>query len=390
MEKYKKVRDLFLEKIKTIMREYPAAFPEVPACADGRYFSVENCKNAKGFLDIMNWTTSFFTGMALLAYETVNDCNYLKWVNSKNVLYHDKVFRYGEDTMHDLGFLYSLHSVALYKITGDTYSKKTALKAADELAKRFVSNGGYIKAWGRMDNTIPDYSTEEDAKCHFYTESMGLAIIDCMMNLPLMYWAWRETGNDFYRDIADCHAKATSEYFVRGDGSVYHSYRFDTENGAPLGGCNYCGYGDESWWARGTAWAVYGFAIAYSYTGNKEYIDLSVRLAKSFISQITENDPIPAWDFRLPAGEKPSKDTSAAVIACSGFFEIIKHVKEQKIEEFAYLILDTVVEKYTNFDISIPGVLKEQNGCGVYTSFGDYFYFEAICKALKIKEDMYW
>jgi unsaturated chondroitin disaccharide hydrolase len=183
----------------------------------------------------------------------------------------------------------------------------------------------------------------------------------------------------------------TEKLFIREDNSVYHSYRFDKDSGAPVGGCNYCGFGNETYWARGTTWAIYGFIIAYSYTKKQEYLDISILLANNFIAQLTEEDPIPVWDFKLPEGEEKTKDTSAGVIAASAFLEIIKYKAEPNIEKFAHLILNaTASENYTNYDVNVPGTLKEQNGRGTYTSFGDYYYLEAICKALGIKKDMYW
>ena len=391
MDNYKNIINLFLDKTKTIISQYPISFGEVSECKDGLYFSNENKGKMKDFMDIMNWTTSFFSGMALLSYQTSGDTTFLQWVNSKNNLYHAKVFVHSEDTMHDLGFLYSLHSVAIYKITGDPYSREIALKAADELAKRFVLKGGYIEAWGRMNRTIPEHLSKEEGNNHFYSESQGLAIIDCMMNLPLLYWAWSETGNPFYRDIANSHADMTAQLFIREDASVYHAYRFDPVSGKPIGGCNYCGFGNESYWARGTTWAIYGFVIAYSYTHNPVFLELSIKIAKGFIAQLTHEDSVPVWDFRLPKGQEPNKDTSAAVIAASAFFEIIKYQREVELEKYAYLILDAITdERYTNYDINVPGILKEQNGKNVYTSFGDYFYYEAICKACEIKRDLYW
>jgi unsaturated chondroitin disaccharide hydrolase len=149
--------------------------------------------------------------------------------------------------MHDLGFLYSLYSVALFKLTGEPAHRQTALRAATVLAGRFETRGQYLRAWGRMEEQATDYA--------------GLAIIDSMMNLPLLFWAADQSGDSRYRDLATQHADTTLRHFVRADGSVFHAYRFDPRTGQALGPANYCGYAVDSHWARGAAWAIYGFAL---------------------------------------------------------------------------------------------------------------------------------
>jgi unsaturated chondroitin disaccharide hydrolase len=256
-------------------------------------------------------------------------------------------------------------------------NRRLALKAADVLAKRFVSKGEYIQAWGRMDGRI----TETDpqlAKDVFYIANKGLAIIDCMMNLPLLFWATEQTGNSWYYDIAVKHADTTLRYFIRGDYSVYHAFRFDPESGKPLGGCNYCGYADESHWARGTAWAIYGFAIAYRYTKDERYLKASLKLSHKFLDSLTSSY-IPTWDFRLNDGMVKNKDTSAAAIAVCGFMEILKYMEDEKLSEYSDKMLNELTdEAYTDYNPDCPGILKQSNGKMTYTLFGDYFYMEAL------------
>ncbi|GKX28200.1 glucuronyl hydrolase [Vallitalea longa] len=365
--------------IKTNLREYSS-------CKEGNYFEeLTNEKHKNISLDLSHifvWTPSFFTGMACLAYNETNKPMYLKWLNCFYDKYYHKIFDTPMNTMHDLGFLYSPYSVALYKLTGDVNQKKVAIKAAEELAKRFMVKGNYIRAWGRLDDKIPEYVSEELSKNHFFTESKGLAIIDSMMNIPLLYWATEVTGNSYFADIANAHAHMTLKYFIRDDYSVYHAYRFDEKTGEPIGGTNYCGYSDESYWARGAAWAIYGFAIAYRYTHKAEYIEAANKLANEFIENIKETI-VPIWDFRLPENEKPNKDTSAAAVAACGFIEIAKLTDNGKMLIWADRIIEKLSEQeYLNEDINCPGMLKQSNGRDVYWICGDYFYMEAIYKRL--------
>jgi len=178
--------------------------------------------------------------------------------------------------------------------------REVALAAANALHQRFNPKGGFIRAWGRLDTT----------------EQANMAIIDCMMNLPLLYWASLESGDPKYREAAICHADNTLRFFIRPDDSVFHAYRFDLKTGQPMGGDNYCGRSVDSHWARGTAWAIYGFALSHRYTGDRKYLDASLRLARKF-TQLLGADPIPVWDFRLPAGEARLRDTSAGAVACA-------------------------------------------------------------------------
>lgn len=341
---------------------------------DGNYFA-----NPEGFFDIGNWTTSFFTGMALLAFEAKRDPEIIGQLRRVGHAYHDKVTRHRMDTMHDLGFLYSLYSVAMYRMTGESDQRATGLIAASELAKRYSAVGGYIQAWGRMDEPKSDYA--------------GLAIVDCLMNLPLLFWAAAETGNRFYAEIARRHAETTLLYFVRPDNSVCHAFRFDVETGQPTGPDNYGGYSVESHWARGTAWATYGFALAYRHTREERYLDAALRLARKFCASL-DAEEVPWWDFRLPAGLPRLRDSSAAAIAICAFDEIQAHRFDSALRTAAEGLLRRLCSRqYLDADPQCPGVLRAgEVGDGwipgtrclraknVYASWGDYFFMEALAR----------
>lgn len=351
--------------------------------ADGDYFSFR-----EGFFEIGNWTSSFHTGMALLAYERSRDVSLLRQLNRLGGVYRDKVTRHRAETMHDLGFLYSLYSVPLFRLTGDLGHRETALLAADELAKRFIVRGGYIQAWGRMDERGTDYE--------------ALAIIDCMMNLPLLFWAARETGNDFYRDVAIRHADTTLAHFIRPDFSVGHAFRFKPGTGVPLRADNYCGHGVDTQWARGTAWAIYGFALAYRHTRDARYLDASRKIARKFLAQL-DDEVVPVWDFRLSPGFQPLRDSSAAAIAVCSLQEVLVHAPgETDLAAAADALLGALCTRYLDATPSCGGVLRDaQVGEGtapgaalyrarnVYTSWGDYYFMESLARILH-GQDTYW
>ncbi|HEU5080951.1 MAG TPA: glycoside hydrolase family 88 protein [Opitutaceae bacterium] len=345
---------------------------------DGNYFEFN-----EGFFEIGNWTSSFFTGMALLAYRVTRDTRFLEPCDRLKSPYHEKVFTQNQDTMHDLGFLYTLYSESIYKLTGDPGHRIIALRAAEELSKRFVPAGGYIRAWGRMDELNTAYA--------------GLAIIDCLMNLPLLFWAAEESENSSYRDIATRHATTVLTHFVRPDNSVCHAYRFDPKTGAALHEDNFCARTVDSQWARGTTWAFNGFALCYRYTKDEKFLDAAVRIARRFVEQL-DAEVVPVWDFHLPPGEPRLRDSSAAAIAVCGLDQICRlRPDETALANAAEALLDRLcAPEYLDERLECPGVLKRaQVGDGVgkaraaYASWGDYFFMEALTRRLHGEPDFW-
>lgn len=366
--------DLCVGKARHNIRTLADAPKAAAWAVDGNYFA-----HPEGFNDIGNWTTSFLTGMALIAWRHTGGEFLLQQLLRLAPAYRKKAFNPEFHSHHDMGFLYSLYSVALYELTGDWQHREAGLQAAEALAMRFNPRGNFIRAWGKL-------GTDEHE---------NMAIIDCMMNLPLLFWAAQESGDNKFRDIATHSADTTLKCFIRLDDSVYHAYRFDLGTGAPLGGDNYCGRDVGTYWARGAGWAIYGFAIAYRYTGDKRYLDASLRLARKFNREL-DGDPIPAWDFRLPAGQAPLRDTSAAAIVVCGYQELetfgaadalIAKTKDS-------LLHNLCTEKYLNFDETCPGVLRDgqvgADGAGsaqnAYVTWGDYYLMEALDRELYQRE----
>jgi unsaturated chondroitin disaccharide hydrolase len=366
-ERLQKAFDLCVRKTRRNIQRLADEPKTWSNAVDGRYETYK-----EDFYEIGNWTSSFFTGMALLAWRETEDEYFLNQVLRLAPLYRGKVFTRHLDTHHDLGFLYLLYSVALYKLTGDQKHRQVGLRAAEVLWQRFNPTGNFIRAWGHLNTTDND----------------NMAIIDCLMNLPLLYWAANESGDDKYRDIAVRHADMVLKYFVRPDDSVYHAFRFDLQTGLPIGPDNFCGFGNDSYWARGAAWAIYGFALSYGYTHDIKYLDAALRLAKKFISEL-DDEVVPVWDFRLPAEEESIRDASAAVVAVCGFQELAKHqVADSVFLKTKHALLDRVCSnKYLDDNESCPGVLKSAYGNKVaYSSWGDYFLMEALSRELEMGE----
>lgn len=346
------------------LADHPAAWSNA---IDGDY-----SKWKEGFFEIGNWTSSFFTGMALISWQQTKEEYFLKQVLRLASAYREKACVRYLDMHHDAGFLYNLYSIALYKLTGDEAHREVGIAAAKALAQRFNEKGNFIRAWGQL-NTV---------------EHENMAIIDCLMNLPLLYWAFKETGDKKFYRVAVNHADMALKYFVRPDDTVCHAYRFNPRTGHPIGPDNYCGYSIDSYWSRGATWAVYGFALCHHYTGDKKYLDVAVSLAKKFITEL-DAEVVPAWDFRLPSTAESIRDASAAAVMVCAIQELAKaHAANQDMVSIKNLLLERICsDDYLDSNPTCRGVLKSAYGNKVaYSSWGDYFLMEAIANELYRRE----
>ncbi len=336
------------------------------------------------------WTSGFWTGQIWLAYEMTGDEKFkevaLKQVDSFLHRIDNKI----DTNHHDMGFLYSLSCVAAYKITASEVAKEAALKAADHLISRYQPKGGFIQAWG-------DVGADDNYRL----------IIDCLLNLPLLYWASEVSTDKKYANIAREHMNTAVDVLMREDHSTYHTYYFDQKTGKPLYGETRQGYSNESAWARGQAWGVYGSALSYRYTKNEAYIDKFYKMTDFFIDNLPQ-DLVPYWDFHFKDGSDQSKDSSAAAIAVCGMLEMAKYLEEEKAKyyrEWAFKILHSLIE---NYSVTDPSISNAQLLHGVYCKssdfnpcrdrnvdeanvWGDYFYMEALVRALDgFDWELYW
>lgn len=341
-------------------------FPEI-VTTDYVYGKKEAC---------YNWTEGFWSGMLLLAYEETGDELFQTTVETLLTKFERRIEeRYNVET-HDLGFLYSLSCVAAYKVYGDEKAKKTALEAADLLAGRFQEKGQFIQAWGEL-NARDNYRL----------------IIDCLMNLPLLFWASEVTGDIRYRDIAKKHLHTTIDCVIREDYTTFHTYFFDPDTGEKQRGETAQGYSNDSCWARGQAWGIYGLALAYSYTKEESLIGLYEKVTDCFIDRLPK-DFIPYWDMIFTEGEEP-RDTSAAAIAACGILEMEKFKKHPAYMEVCKRMLRSLEEQYLTKEksnaILSDGMYSRPAGCKPEASmWGDYFYMEALMRVNHPDWKRYW
>lgn len=325
------------------------------------------------------WTNGFWGGMLWQMYHTTGQEKYKVYANAlENKL--DECFRQFYGLHHDVGFMWLPTSVANYKLTGNAESRKRALLAANLLAGRYNPVGEFIRAW----NDISDGDTR------------GWAIIDCMFNIPLLYWATAETGDPRYQQIAIKHADTVMKNFVRPDGSVHHIVEFDPFHGGMVQSHGGQGYEDGSSWTRGQTWGLYGFMMSYKHTGKEEYLHTAKRIAHYFIANIPGNGIIPV-DFRQPK-EPAYEDSTAAAIAACGLIEISKAVGQYEKDLYlgaALKLLQTLDASRTDWTTDCDCFLK--NGTAAYhiaehhqsIIYGDYYFMEAILK-LQDKDLYFW
>ena len=270
-----------------------------------------------------------------------------------------------------MGFLWLHMAVANWRLTGNKEAKRVGVNAAHVLASRFNPLGNFIRAWNGEGRE-------------------GWMIIDCMMNLPLLYWMSEESGDPRFEAVAKMHADTAMELIVRPDGSCNHIGILDAVTGEMLEAPAGQGYASGSSWSRGQAWALYGFALSYHHTKEQKYLDAAKRIAHYFISNVALTDYLPLCDFRSP--EEPVKyDSTAGGIAACGLLEIAEFVPEHEKKlytEMAYRILKAMEEKFADWNpendaFMLYGMASYHGEEGQQPIiYGDYFYLEAIFRML--------
>ena len=349
--------------ILTFGTSYPA-----PTSINNKYPLIENNE----------WTTAFWPGMLWLAWEGTGDDVFREAAEKCIADFRSRLDRRIAVETHDLGFLYTLSCVAPWRLTGNTLAKEAALKAADLLLARYFEKAGIIQAWGNLNDP----------------KQRGRIIIDCAMNLPLLCWASEETGKTHYREAAERHIHQANNYLIRDNWSTYHTFFFDTETGSPVKGNTAQGFSDDSCWARGQAWGIYGNALSYRYIHDGEFIDCAKGLARYFLNRLPE-DLIAYWDLVFTSGNE-ERDSSAAAITACGLLELAVALPPSDPDRLlfknaALRIMAELVSSYTtaafpdSTGLLLHGVYAKPENKGVdeCTSWGDYFYLEALVRIVK-------
>ncbi len=321
---------------------------------------------------ITNWVNGYWPGIMWLMYIKTGDEKFRKIAESCEAQMDTCFFENFEGLHHDVGFMWSLTSVANYKITGNETSRKRAYIAASVLASRFNPATNTIRAWPK-------------SWCGPY-----FSIVDCMLNIPILEWAARYSVEPDVRfsNIARAHADRVMETFIRPDGSSHHIVDYDPETGDVLDTPYGQGYASGSSWARGQTWALYGFTLEYLNSGKQEYLDTAKRCAHYFIANV-EKGKLPLMDFRQPR-EPLYYDASAAAIAACGLLELANVVDDLESDIYHRAAMDylRVLEENCDFNED-ENLILLNNSSGTYHSpnsihnpyiFGDYYLVEALMK----------
>lgn len=316
------------------------------------------------------WTNGFWGGIMWQLYHATKN-NMYRQIAEENEIKLDQNLMKARGLDHDNGFKWLPTAVANYKVTGNQESRNRGLLAANNLAGRYNPVGKFIRAW----------NDEGDGS------KAGWAIIDCMMNLPLLYWAHEETKDPRFIQIAMIHADMAEKYFIRADGSVNHIIEINPANGEFLKTYGGQGYEEGSSWTRGQAWAIYGFALSYMHTKKESYLNAAKRVANYFIANIPNSGLIPV-DFRQPQDCYLEDSTASAIAAC-GMLEIAKQVSQTEshvYQKAALRLMKVLEQERCNWDEDCDHILEKCTAAfhdrehEFAIIYGDYYFIEAIWK----------
>lgn len=326
---------------------------------------------------VRDWCSGFWPGILWYAYEYSQD-NELKEAAEK-FTEPLKIIAYSPALDHDIGFqLYCSYGNG-YRLTGNPAYKKVLLAAADTLATLYNPIVGSIHSWPMK----PQYPHN--------------TIIDNMINLELLFWASKNGGSKRLYDIAVSHAEVSMKNLVRPDYSTYHLGSFDDKTGGFIRGVAHQGYADDSMWARGQTWGIYGFAFAYRETGREDFLKTAIGLADKYLERLP-NDGIPFWDFDDPKIPNAPKDASAAAVAACGLLELSGLVKDDELKEkyfkrakgFIETLSSTAyLSNETNQALLLHSTGHHPKGSEIDVPiiYADYYFMEALLRLKRIEEN---
>ncbi|GHV88602.1 glycosyl hydrolase family 88 [Spirochaetia bacterium] len=335
------------------------------------YIAVDGRYDDKMAANVYWWTNGFWPGILWLMYHDTKEAMYHDTARAIEERLDAALSGY-EGLHHDVGFMWTLSARLDFQLTGNPLSRVRSLHAANLLAGRYNPRGRFIRSWNRN-----------------YT---GWVIIDCMMNLPLLYWASEQLADPRFRYIAIEHADTALKHLVRDDGSCNHIIVLDPENGNLLEAPAGQGYAPGSSWSRGQSWALYGFALTWLHTGEERFGAAAKRIAHYVIAAISRHGFVPPVDYRAP--DEPVKiDTSAGMIAATGLLCLADQAGDTEKNLYydaALKLLKTLERDYCDWDTTRDSIVQKGSAqyhelpgeMGVPLIYGDYFFLEAIHRLL--------
>lgn len=327
------------------------------------------------YIPIDDWCSGFFPGSLCYLYQLTND---------KSWLLQSRRFTEALDSIqyltwhHDVGFMIGSSYLNIYRLNPNKAYKKAIIQTAKSLCTRFRKKAGVIQSW----NVDRGWQSKRGWTCP--------VIIDNMMNLELLFEATRLSGDSTYWKVAVSHANKTLENQFRKDGSCYHVVDYDPNNGAVLHRQTAQGYADNSAWARGQAWAVYGYTVCYRYTHDPKYLDQAVKTL-NFVMQNPNlpEDLIPYWDFDAPNIPNEPRDVSSAACIASALYEMNNYLPDNGYTSLA----DRIIRSLSSPEYRAPlgkngcfllmhsvGSIPHNNEIDVPLNYADYYFLEALTR----------
>jgi unsaturated chondroitin disaccharide hydrolase len=327
------------------------------------------------YVDIHDWTSGFWPGILWYLYQYTHDDRWKLAADSFTMALKPDAYSGSFD--HDLGFMLYNSFGNGWRLTHDPGYKAVLLAAADSLATLFNPKVGTILSWPSMVNKM-GYNT----------------IIDNMMNLELLFWASKNGDGQRLYNIAVKHAETTILNQFRPDYSNYHVVIYDSTTGKVIRRITHQGYSNSSMWARGQAWAIYGYTMVYRETHEEKFLDFAQKVADIYLKRLP-HDMIPYWDFDAPHTPDEPKDASAAAVTASALLELSTYVRKPEGKEYFNDAVEMLKElssaKYQSrnkndaFLLHSTGSKPDNSEIDVPIIYADYYYLEALLRLNKIK-----
>ncbi|MCM1035977.1 MAG: glycoside hydrolase family 88 protein [Bacteroides sp.] len=323
------------------------------------------------------WCAGFWPGVLWYGYEATGDTALRRqaerYTASLEYLSRTPAFD------HDLGFLVHCSYGNAYRLTGDDRYRDVVLATADTLATLFNPRVGTILSWPRNVEMLGGHNT----------------IMDNMINLEMLFWAAKHGGDHRLYDIAVCHADTTMKYHFRPDGTCYHVAVYDPADGHFIKGMTHQGYADNSTWARGQAWAIYGYTMVYRETRDSKYLDFARKVTDVYLDRLPD-DYVPYWDFDDPDIPAATRDASAAAVVASALIELQQYVGADDASRYlaaARRMLASLGSDAYRSGSRRPSFLDHSTGHRPAGSeidysiiYADYYYLEALLRLKKYNE----
>jgi len=333
-----------------------------------------NCRKATK----EEWCAGFWPGVLWYDYEYTKDKQVLE--EAENFTHSLKFLSHIPAYDHDLGFLVFCSYGNGYRLTKNPAYKQVILDTADTLATLFNPIVGTILSWPReVEPRNWPHNT----------------IMDNMINLEMLFWAAKNGGNPYLYDIAVSHADKTMKSQFRPDYTSYHVAVYDTITGNLIKGVTHQGYADSTMWARGQAWAIYGYTVVYRETKDPKYLDFAQKVTDVYLDRLPE-DKVPYWDFDDPSIPNAPRDASAGAVVASALFELStylpngtgKRYKDAAIEMLTSLSSDSYQsgESKPSFLLHSVGHWPNHSEIDASIIYADYYYIEALLRLKRLQE----